>query len=113
MNDLRTLLRQHDPALGARLADEERYRIRAAMFDARPRPVRFWKRVAATVMSLIVLLTMAFGLMRSEALGPSGAEAVAPDRPTAGSPDRQSRRVEYTTPGGTRVIWTLDPSFRM
>jgi hypothetical protein len=95
MNDLRTLLRQHDPAHGAALAPEDRHRIRAAMLDARPLPLRIWRPVAATVMSLIVLFTVAFGLIRRREEPP------------------QSRRVEYTTPGGTRVIWTLDPSFRM
>lgn len=95
MNDLRTLLRQHDPALGATIAPEDVHRIRAAMRDARPRRMRFWKPVAATVMSLLVLFTVAFGLIRRREEPP------------------QTRRVEYTTPGGTRVIWTLDPSFRM
>ena len=95
MNDLRMLLRQHDPALGATLAPEERHRIRAAMFDVQPRRTRFWRPVAVTVMSLLVLFTVAFGLIRRREEPP------------------QTRRVEYTTPGGTRVIWTLDPSFRM
>lgn len=97
MNDLRTLLRQYDPADGAFLPAEERHRIRAAMFAADGRPqVRFWRPVAATLMSLLVLLTITFGLVRRH-------EPVPPD----------VRRVEYTTPGGTRVIWTLDPSFHM
>lgn len=98
MNDLRTLLREHDPARDAALAPEERHRIRAAMFavDHRPRPWRFLRPLAATLMSLLVLLTITFGLLHRR------------DEPAP-----EQRRVEYTTPGGTRVIWTLDPSFRM
>ena len=98
MNDLRTFLREHDPAAGAQLAPDARHRIRAAMFAAHdePRRLRFLRPIAATLMSLVVLLTIAFGLVRRR-------EEPAPEL----------RRVEYTTPGGTRVIWTLDPSFRM
>jgi hypothetical protein len=97
MNDLRTLLRQHDPASGAVLASEDRYRIRAAMFAAEPRPrFQFLKPLAATLMALIVLTTITFGVVRR-----GNSEAAPP------------RRVEYKTPGGTRVIWTLDPSFHL
>ena len=97
MNDLRSLLRQHDPADGASLSAEERHRIRSAMFAAEPvSRIRFLRPIAATLMSLLVLLTITFGIVRRR----------DPQVP-------EVRRVEYTTPGGTRVIWTLDPSFRM
>lgn len=97
MNDLRTLLREHDPARGAVLATPDRHRIRAAMLAAEPRPrMRFLRPLAATLMALLVLGTITFGVVRR-------ADGDAP----------QPRRVEYKTPGGTRVIWTLDPSFRM
>ncbi|MGZ5443955.1 MAG: hypothetical protein ACXW5U_03480 [Thermoanaerobaculia bacterium] len=98
MNDLRTLLRQHDPAASGTLADHDRHRIRAAMFAAagtRPR-FGFLRPIFVTLTSLVVLATIAFGVVRR-------GDAPAPE----------PRRVEYTTPGGTRVIWTLDPSFQM
>ena len=103
MNDLRTLLRQHDPANGAVLAAEDRYRIRAAMLEVEDRQscrsgqtrVSVLHRLAATVMALVILSTITFGVVRRREEMP------------------QRRRVEYKTPGGTRVIWTLDPSFHM
>lgn len=98
MNDLRTLLRRHDPAASSTLADHDRHRIRAAMFAAAGtrRRVGFLRPLFVTVTSLVVLVTIAFGVVRR-------GDAPAPE----------PRRVEYTTPGGTRVIWTLDPSFPM
>lgn len=102
MNDLRTLLRQHDPASGATLAEPDRHRIRAAMWDGlRHRSpaeagAPFLRPIVATFMSLLVLITITFGVIRNR----------RDDVP-------EPRRVEYTTPGGTRVIWTLDPSFPM
>ena len=96
MNELRPLLRQHDPARGATLSDADRHRLRAAMFAASEETPRrpLLRFVAATAMSLLVLLTVTFAVVRLR------------DNPAA-----EKRRVEYVTPGGTRVIWTLDPSF--
>lgn len=96
MNELRTLLRQHDPARGVTLRDADRHRLRAAMFAATDEAPRrpLLRFVGATAMSLVVLLTIAFAVVRLR------------DTPTA-----EKRRVEYVTPGGTRVIWTLDPAF--
>lgn len=104
MNDLRTLLRQHDPASGAVLAAEDRYRIRAAMLAVEDRPsglsgqtrLSVLHRLAATLMALVVLTTITFAVVRR-----------------ANHATAQPRRVEYKTPGGTRVIWTLDPSFHL
>ena len=95
MNELRTLLHQYDPARGATLRDADRHRLRAAMFAAHGQTPRrpLLRLLAATAMSLVVLLTLSFAVVR---LG---------DEPMP-----EKRRVEYVTPGGTRVIWTLDPS---
>jgi len=95
MNELRELLRQHDPAQGAALSDADRHRLRAAMFAAQDAPARhpLLRLAAATAMSLAVLLTFTFAVTRVR------------DTPVA-----EKRRVEYVTPGGTRVIWTLDPT---
>jgi hypothetical protein len=98
------LLQQHDPARGAALAAEDRHRIRAAMLGVGDRQsclsgqarLPVLHRLVATLMALVVLGTITFGVVRR-------ADREAP-RP---------RRVEYKTPGGTRVIWTLDPSFHM
>lgn len=91
MNDIGTLLRENDPAKNAQLDVRDRHRIRAAMFAAHgePRRAPFLRAVAAMLMSLAVLFTVTFTLVRPRQ---------AP----------QPRRVEYVTPGGTRVIWMLE-----
>ena len=53
-------------------------------------------RLAATLVALLVLTTITFTVVRRGKSEPA-----------------QRRRVEYKTPGGTRVIWTLDPSFHL
>lgn len=96
MNELRNLLRLHDPARGSTLADADRRRLRTAMLAAHAEPARrpLLRFAAATAMSLVVLLTLSFAVLRVR-------DAAPPEK----------RRVEYVTPGGTRVIWTLDPAF--
>lgn len=76
--------------------ERDRMRIRAAILSAEPARIgRLLRPLAAMATMLIVVATIAFGVVRS-------AER-----------DAGPRRVEVTTPGGTRVIWTLDPEFRM
>jgi hypothetical protein len=91
-NSLETLLRQHDPATGTVLTSFDRARtLRAANGRRRIAPRL---RVALAMALLLVLIAGAFVIRshrREEAL----------------------RQVQYATPGGTRIVWTLDPKFRM
>jgi hypothetical protein len=92
-DSLETLLRQHDPAAGKSLASFDRTRI---LQEARSR-----RRLAprtrmgiALAMALLLMITGVFALR-------------PPKR------DETPRQVRYATPGGTRVVWTLDPKFKM
>lgn len=97
MNDLRSVLRQHDPARNAVIPPQARARIRAALLEVPERPSwPFLRPLAATAISLLVLLTITFTVIHRR------------DEPAP-----RQRRIEYTTPGGTRIIWTVDPSFHM
>lgn len=42
---------------------------------------------------------------------PEDTTAAAVNDPSP--PDRQARTVQFTAPGGTRIIWTLDPDFEL
>jgi hypothetical protein len=93
MNDpIENLLQQHDPAAGKGLTSFDRTRILEA---ARHRPLlRTRMRLAFAMALLLVLIAGAIlirGHRREESL----------------------RQVQYATPGGTRIVWTLDPKFRM
>jgi hypothetical protein len=39
------------------------------------------------------------------------ASVGAPESPGAADTGREARTVQFTAPGGTRIIWTLDPEF--
>lgn len=93
MNDpLENLLRQHDPATGKVLTNFDRTRIlQAASGRGRIAPRL---RVAFAMALLLVMIAGAF-VIRSHRR------------------EESLRQVQYATPGGTRIVWTLDPKFRM
>lgn len=99
MNDrLASLLRQHDPATGKSLNDFDRTRILHRALETKPaertQRVRAFQLALAAVM-LFVVAIVAFR-----------REPPAPPRVAA-------RQIQYATPGGTRIVWTLDPNFHM
>jgi hypothetical protein len=90
--DLEQLLRRHDPAEGKVLTPSDRARtLQAARVPhglTRPR--------LALAFGLFVVLTAVL--------------MVSHRREAAPPPVRQ---IQYATPGGTRIVWTLDPRFHM
>ena len=112
--DLRSLLEHADPLRGeSGLSEADAARMRQAILSARsdrePAP-RFWPRavaVAAVVLLMVVAGTIA-GLRRPEGVPPAAEKAVA-------IPEAAGERLQlqFATPGGTRIIWTLDPEFKV
>ncbi|MBV8516371.1 MAG: hypothetical protein JO197_03110 [Acidobacteria bacterium] len=90
-DDLTRLLRAHDPAAGKTLHPATRARLFAER--AAPRRVQRWR--VAVVAAALVLLAGIAALVRR------------PD------PEPPRRQIQYATKSGTRIIWTLDPNFRM
>ena len=112
MSTLGTLLKEsdplrHEPPLGTREAQS----MRRTMLDAvRPPPAALWPR-ALPVAALVVLMVVAGAA--------AGRRLKAPEPMPAGGPlnagvDSAGRRqVQFATPGGTRIIWTIDPEFQL
>ena len=91
---LRTLLQQHDPASGKMLDAGERMRIVDRALNA----PRVWRtQVAFAFAALIVAFLASVATMK---------------RPAVSTPE-PALQIRYATPGGTRVVWTLDPNFHL
>ena len=113
MNDISELLKQADPAASEPpLAPDDLQRMRRVVIATLPEqsPV-FWPR------PLIVMATLALALASSVAIGrrlppphttPPGKVVTQP-LTQAGSVSQ----LEFTTPGGTRIIWTFEPDFKL
>jgi hypothetical protein len=94
MNDsLETLLKRHDPAAGKVLTSFDRTRMLQAASERRGATLAMKMRIAVA-MALLLMITGALVLR-------SHRRIEAP------------RQVQYATPGGTRIVWTLNPNFKM
>ncbi|HEX7151195.1 MAG TPA: hypothetical protein VF618_06885 [Thermoanaerobaculia bacterium] len=96
---LSALLREHDPAAGRELAGDDVLRIRTAVLSStRERRVSYAVRLSFATLALVLF---------------AGAWAAMRTREAAPAPQPQKRQIHYTTPGGTRIIWSLDPEFQL
>lgn len=103
-HDFKTLLRLGDPARELDAGKAERLRravAAAAVRGAEPAPsgagLRWDLRLALTTASVVACaLALVVGL---------GREALVPRAPQAPAPRRV--QIDFATPGGTRIVWTL------
>lgn len=112
MKDLRTLLKESDPLRddpGLSAADAQAIR-RAMLRAVNTMSTVFWPR-ALPVAALVVMMLVTGALAGRRLRGPEPAVAANPHVDVAGSHER--RQVQFSTPGGTRIIWTIDPNFQL
>lgn len=89
MSDDLELLRRHDPAAGKTLTSFDRTRILLGAHDWHPRAR---PRLLVAMAVLVIIVAVAVGRHSRE---------------------EAPRQIQYATPGGTRVVWTLNPKFHM
>lgn len=113
MTDIRTRLEEADPLRGdAGMSEAETARMRAAVLGATALPepaVQWWPRAVAVAVA--GALMVAVGSLAGRWLPTPRPELVPQDAAVALEGER--RQVQFATPGGTRIIWTLDPSFKL
>jgi hypothetical protein len=97
----------HEPGLAPEAVAELRRTILAAAHAAPVRPV-LWGRQFAMAACLTVMVLA--GLVAAHRVPPAVREV---PRPTAASASNQRTQIHFSTPGGTRIIWTLDPAFQL
>jgi hypothetical protein len=111
MNTLNDLLRDADPvSREPGLSPDAIADLRRAMLAAaHAEPVRsvFWMR-QLTMAACLTVLVLA-GLVAAYRVQPVVRDVPNP----AGSASAQRTQIHFSTPGGTRIIWTLDPGFQL
>jgi hypothetical protein len=127
MKNLRTLLEESDPLSDEpSLSTTDAREIRRAMLGAvETMSAVFFPRalpVAALVVVMVVAGTAAGKRLSvrapietaSERAGARSAGSSAdPADPANPANSVERRQVRFATPGGTRIIWTIDPNFQM
>jgi hypothetical protein len=114
MNDLKTLLRDADPvAREGGLEPEAVSRMRGAVVAATRAADRRSTLVSrqlamAACLTAMVLTGVVAAHRVPDAANRAGAHAPAPPSATD-----QRTQIHFSTPGGTRIVWTLDPGFQL
>jgi len=111
MNHLNKLLREADPvSREPGLSAGDVAALRRAMLaaaDAAPVHRGLWGRQLAMAACLTVIVLV--GLVAAHRVPPA-----VRDVPTAASSASDQRtQIHFSTPGGTRIVWTLDPGFQL
>ena len=111
MSHLNRLLRDADPVSrepGLSAGDVASLR-RAMLAAAHAAPVRSvaWGRQLAMAACLTVIVLV--GVIAAHRVPPAVREAPT----TASSASDQRTQIHFSTPGGTRIVWTLDPGFQL
>jgi hypothetical protein len=109
MNDWRTRLREYDPAVEP-LSPDRVERIRHAVIEAARTAgpsASSWPWKLSLAAAALVLVAGGSGDVRR-------GSPVAPDASVGASESADERRqVRFSTPGGTRIIWELNPEFTL
>jgi hypothetical protein len=120
--ELSRVLKQHDPAAGRRLDPDKAAAIKRAALAAisdEEASGNWWPALGA-VTALLVFVVATLLLVNRP--GPSRRTEVATQtasaetvQPPPANTDRATgvRQIQYTTEGGTRIIWTIDPDFEL
>ena len=100
---------RHEPELSASDSARMRQALMSAMPQAAP-AIAWWPRALAAA-ALVVLMVIAGTVSnrdkaRKVESGDATKVAVPIDPP-------ERRQLQFATPGGTRIIWTLDPEFKL
>ena len=111
MNDLTTRLREADPVrLETGLDLETRDAMRRAVVTAAeasvPRVLQWRQPLAFAALAVVAVV------------GATAAYRFAEDRERRAAAatvavQAQATQVQFRTPGGTRIIWTIDPAFQL
>jgi len=116
MDEITRQLRDADPVpREPGLSNEQKADIRRAMLAAAPRDARttaigLWKNLSmAAALTVIVVIGVMF--VRNGDTVPIGERTPPP--PASDSSDGGRTQLQFSTPGGTRIIWTIDPAFHL
>lgn len=114
MTNIRALLTEADPLRSdPGLSDIDAARMRSVILstgrEAQPALV-FWP--SALAIAAVVILMVVVGGIAGRRL-PARETAVSVDIAVVPADAGERRQVQFATPGGTRIIWTLDPEFQL
>ena len=112
-HDLRRRLREADPvAAEPPPSPDEMARMRRTILTASPARAAPRSRPRATL-ALAAILTIAAAAGAVSARRFAAQQVEQPAALEASAVTAPRTQVQFSTPGGTRIIWTFDPAFQL
>jgi hypothetical protein len=110
MKDIQSTLRAGDPVAreggaSSDASERMRHRVRSEIRDVKPAR----RRPFLTLAVVGLLLAVGAAWMTNRALRPQPSAKPLPDSVADARERPESRQLQFFTPGGTRVLWTLHP----
>ena len=117
MTDIRDRLRDADPLLSdPALSADDIAAMRRRVLDAvpeTPHVVTDWKRTLAIAAAVTLMAGAGIDTARRASRAEPVREPSSPV-PAATAPlETMKTQLQFSTPGGTRIIWTIDPAFHL
>jgi hypothetical protein len=110
MTTLQARLREDDPA-EAELPDADVQEMRRLVVAAAgPAAVSAWTLPPVAVAALVALMVGGGLLAGRRAAERDVVVPIAPEAPPRGG---ERRQLQFSTPGGTRIIWVFDSEFKL
>ena len=107
MKGWQRMLRDNDPGverMDADAAARMQSVVVAAARAAALSPAEWPMRLALAAFACLVMMLSVVGTQRTREIAPSTA------LPVAGT---ERRQIQFATPGGTRIIWEINPNFTL
>jgi hypothetical protein len=113
MKDLRTKLREVDPLTReGGLSSDQVARMRRLVLSATPELPSSHRRVHLAIAATLLLTTVG-GVLLTRASLPESAQKSATTTATGVMDAQPLRQLQFSAPGGTRVIWTFNPNLEV
>ena len=116
MTDIRDRLREADPLLtDPALSRDDLARMRRLVLDAvQPADAGAghwnWKKTLPIAAAVALIASVGIDIARRASRQAPLPAAITPS--SAAAADTRTQ-VHFSTPGGTRIIWTIDPAFQL
>ena len=114
MTTLKTRLSEGDPGAGAGLPAGDAQEMRRVIVSAAARPAASpsrWGHSLAVAALIAVMVGAGLFAGRRAADGDRLVVPLALEDPAPAGGER--RQLQFSTPGGTRIIWVFDPAFQL
>ena len=115
MNDIHRQLHDADPMTREPgLTPEAIADLRRVVVTAAQEPVRVAvPRIVLRTLAVAATAALIAGAGMVANRRPSSAVVSTEPRPAAAPAATERTQVQFSTPGGTRIVWTIDPAFQI